>query len=241
MSKKCCGMIYADEDTVCKICGKPLSEEVKPEQKKPDTDAENDMPVEEEQEDSAAAKAAVDYSKLKEETDKVVADVLRMQEEAEKNAEAASDFASAAGSDTGSASDEAADAGVAGEEETADEGPAADEDTAEESGEEVPVRQPGKAPGGMKAAGILAILAAVLGMAAIVLGIIFFWLFPEYSKRGNSDMQMNFPEIATDADATALRPVLTPTDVEINESFDASATATDADAQTSEPETEEAE
>lgn len=26
MSKKCCGLIYADEDTVCKICGKALSE-----------------------------------------------------------------------------------------------------------------------------------------------------------------------------------------------------------------------
>lgn len=219
MSKKCCGMIYADEDTVCKICGKPLKEE--------------------EKEASAADKAAVDYSKLKEETDKVVADVLRMQEEAEKNTAAVS----GAGLDSDSDTDAGltADAVLAEDEETAEKTPAGDEDTAEKSGEETPVKQPGKAPGGMKAAGILAIITAVLGMAAIVLGIIFFVLFPEYSKRDNADMQMNFPEIATNADAAALRPVLTPTDVEINESFDTSTTATDTDAQVSEPETEEAE
>lgn len=206
MSKKCCGMIYADEDTVCKICGKPL--------------------VQEEKETSDTDKDAVDYSKLKEETDKVVADVLRMQEEAEKN--------------TAADADAAADV-VPAEDEAAEETPAADGALEEESGEETPVRQPGRAPGGMKAAGILAITAAVLGMAAIVLGIIFFVLFPEYGKHGNADAQIIFPEIATDADAAALRPVLTPTDIEINESFDAGATATDADAQTSVPETEEAE
>lgn len=206
MSKKCCGMIYADEDTVCKICGKPL--------------------VQEEKETSDTDKDAVDYSKLKEETDKVVADVLRMQEEAEKN--------------TAADADAAADV-VPAEDEAAEETPAADGALEEESGEETPVRQPGRAPGGMKAAGILAITAAVLGMAAIVLGIIFFVLFPEYGKHGNADARIIFPEIATDADAAALRPVLTPTDIEINESFDAGATATDADAQTSVPETEEAE
>ncbi len=205
MSKKCCGMIYADEDTICKICGKPLTEEVNPEQ-----EADSD-------------KDAVEYSKLKEETDKVVADVLRMQEETEKNAEAGTDTA------------------LAGEEETAEAVSAADEDAAEEEGEKVSVRQPGRAPGGMKAAGILAIIAAALGMAAIVLSIIFFVLFPEYSKRGNADMQMNFPEIATETDAIAQRPVLTPTDVEINESFDASTTATETDAQASETDAEEAE
>lgn len=224
MSKKCCGMIYADEDTVCKICGKPL--------------------VQEEKEASDTDKDAVDYSKLKEETDKVVADVLRMQEEAEKNTAAdaglASDADSDADADSASDTDAAADA-VPAEDEAAGETPAADEALAEESGEETPVRQPGKAPGGMKAVGILAIIAAVLGMAAIVLGIIFFVLFPEYGKHGNADAQIIFPEIATDADAAALRPVLTPTDIEINESFDAGATATDADAQTSVPETEEAE
>ncbi len=27
MSKKCCGMIYSDDEKVCKVCGKPLSDE----------------------------------------------------------------------------------------------------------------------------------------------------------------------------------------------------------------------
>lgn len=216
MSKKCCGMIYADEDTVCKICGKPL--------------------VQEEKETSDTDKDAVDYSKLKEETDKVVADVLRMQEEAEKNTAADAGLASDSDSDADAAADV-----VPAEDEAAEETPAADGALEEESGEETPVGQPGRAPGGMKAAGILVIIAAVLGMAAIVFGIIFFVLFPEYGKHGNADAQIIFPEIATDADAAALRPVLTPTDIEINESFDAGATATDADAQTSVPETEEAE
>ncbi|MBD5097440.1 MAG: hypothetical protein HDT40_10740 [Lachnospiraceae bacterium] len=28
MSKKCCGIIYSDDEQVCKICGKPLNEEI---------------------------------------------------------------------------------------------------------------------------------------------------------------------------------------------------------------------
>lgn len=31
MSKECCGVIYSDEDEVCKICGKPLTYETKDE------------------------------------------------------------------------------------------------------------------------------------------------------------------------------------------------------------------
>ncbi len=178
MSKKCCGMIYADEDTICKICGKPLMEEVNPEQEETERNTESD------------------------------ADTALTETEAEEKVEEVS---------------------------------AAAWYSAEENETEGSVGQPEKAPGGMKTAGILTVIAAALGMTAVVLGIIFFVLFPEYGKRGNADIQMNFPEIATETDAIAQRPVLTPTDVEINESFDAGATATETDAQASETDVEEAE
>lgn len=40
MSKKCCGIIYSDEDEICKICGKPLTD-TPDEENAPEADTED--------------------------------------------------------------------------------------------------------------------------------------------------------------------------------------------------------
>lgn len=220
MSKKCCGMIYADEDTVCKICGKTLKEETQDDEKINITQDSDE------------------YSRMKDETDRIVADVLRMQEEAEHGGEQEPEEELQNDAPLEEI-EESVESSVEVEDENISEDGkiSEDEDILEDEDEDFSVRPADRASGAVKTAGVLAIIAAVLGMTAVVLGVIFFALFPGYRKHGNADTQMNFPEMATGTDAAVQRPTLTPTDATIEVSFDAGAVATDTDADTQSSET----
>ena len=263
MSKKCCGITYTDDETVCKICGKPLVEDIQDEE----------------------------YKRMLEETNKVVEDVLRMQKEAEKassekaDAPSAPDFSVTAddnngavedieatgdeevtddtettddvkaiynvdASDTAEATDETeiADAAeVTDETEIADAAEVNDytettgnteevddeeitddeEDDSEEDDEEKTSAD--RAGGGTKAFGIISLIVAVLGLAFVTLCVIFLIVFPIYDKSDMEGKNLEYPEIATSADATQQRALLTPTDIELDTFFDdTTATATDA-------------
>ena len=86
-----------------------------------------------------------------------------------------------------------------------------------------------RAGGGTKAFGIISLIVAVLGLAFITLCVIFLIVFPIYDKSGMEGKKLEYPEIATSADAAQQRALLTPTDIELDTFFDdVTATATDA-------------
>lgn len=147
MSKKCCGLIYADEDTVCKICGKALSED--------NIDIDTDIE------------------------------------------------------------------GQGDEEEAPEE---AEEENIEEKDK---INNADRASGGVKVAGVVSIIIAAFGMAAVVLSILIFVIFPIYDKSDMDGRELSYPEIATSSDVMTQSALLTPSDVELNTFFD-DATVTDA-------------
>lgn len=262
MSKKCCGITYTDDETVCKICGKPLVEDIQDEE----------------------------YKRMLEETNKVVEDVLRMQKEAENaspdkaDAPPESEFSVTVDENNEAVEDIEAteitdDGKVAGNNEITDNAKIADDadnkettddvkaiynnesvdasDTAEitdaaevnDYTEEVDDEEitdnedtddleeddgkkkisADRAGGGTKAFGIISLIVAVLGLAFVTLCVIFLIVFPIYDKSDMEGKNLEYPEIATSADATQQRALLTPTDIELDTFFDdTTATATDA-------------
>lgn len=241
MSKKCCGITYTDDETVCKICGKPLVEDIQDEE----------------------------YKRMLEETNKVVEDVLRMQKEAENaspdkaDAPPESEFSvtvdenneevedieateitddvkaiynneSVDASDTAEITD-AAEVNdyteTTGDTEKVDDEEITDnEDTSDlEEDDGKKKISADRAGGGTKAFGIISLIVAVLGLAFVTLCVIFLIVFPIYDKSDMEGKNLEYPEIATSADATQQRALLTPTDIELDTFFDdTTATATDA-------------
>lgn len=198
MSKKCCGIIYSDSDTVCRICGKTLTDNI-----------EDD-----------------EYEKLREETDKVVADVMRMT-----NEQAERPLQQGDGLDMSNVIAEMNDLDKESDKDTADDGDVEDIDAADggdagDADAAVP-----RTPVSLKICGILALAAAVCGMAVIVLCVIFLIFFPVYD-RSSSDGGLTYPNIATSSDAHVQSVLLTPTDAELGIYFDdTDKTASDTDAQ----------
>ena len=239
MSKKCCGITYTDDETVCKICGKPLVEDIQDEE----------------------------YKRMLEETNKVVEDVLRMQKEAENAspekavAPPESDFSVTAdenneevedieATETTETTDDASDIAEAtddteiadaaevndytettGDTEEVDDEEITDNEDTDDSEEDDDEEKPSadRAGGGTKAFGIISLIVAVLGLAFVTLCVIFLIVFPIYDKSDTEGKNLEYPEIATSADATQQRALLTPTDIELDTFFDdTTATATDA-------------
>lgn len=235
MSKKCCGITYTDDETVCKICGKPLVEDIQDEE----------------------------YKRMLEETNKVVEDVLRMQKETEdvssdETAGAtedieATDNTEVSGDEEVTDSTEAIDDAdvaeatndteISGDSETIDDTETSgdsetnddseithNEDTDDlEEDDDKEKTSADKAGGGTKAFGIISLIVAVLGLAFVTLCVIFLIVFPIYDKSDMEGKNLEYPEIATSADATQQRALLTPTDIELDTFFDdTTATATDA-------------
>ncbi|MGN0152141.1 MAG: hypothetical protein ACI39Q_06675 [Wujia sp.] len=191
MSKKCCGMTYSDNETICKICGKPLTQ---------GTDEE--------------------YERMKAETDKIVSDILKMQETNETDKQDPEPIEQEEGAQEEAALEDGQNVEV-GEEPGDDPEDSEDRNTDRQG-------HSGKSNAGLKTAGIIAIIMSVLGLAVIAFCIFCMVIAPGYRKTGMADQDLIFPALATDADAASTRAVLTPTDAEVGEYFDGNETPTDA-------------
>ena len=210
MSKKCCGITYTDDETVCKICGRSLVEDVQDEE----------------------------YKRMLEETNKVVEDVLRMQKEGGDVPpdEAAGvteedDIETKGNEDVTDNNETIEDTEISGDSDVVDDEEITDNEAIDDL-EEADAKEKisvDRAGGGTKAFGIISLIVAVLGLAFITLCVIFLIVFPIYDKSGMEGKKLEYPEIATSADAAQQRALLTPTDIELDTFFDdVTATATDA-------------
>lgn len=208
MSKKCCGILHSEDETVCRVCGKPLVSENAP----PEIDA-----AEAEEPKAERPEAAVPENEIPEnETpDNQTAGQTEMTAVGDAEIEAVINAAMEAVSETGTWDGEAA-AAEAGEPET-DKRRAA-------------VKANGRAPRALKVMGILSIIMSVLGLAAVALGVLFLVVFPDYRKEGAADKELKFESDTASVLDAEPRPLLIPTDMELMEYFYVQETATGTDA-----------
>lgn len=175
MSKKCCGIIYSDEEQVCKICGKPLAEE---------TAHENNEEFN-------------------------IDDITAMLDKINKDIGGDSD---AAEPDTGEISAEAdgiADEGEAvADEASEDDGWVTVEAPKSEKKADKPKKNENeKASKGLKAAGILFLTLAVLGLALVGICVYFMVIHPYYNKNGEH-YPLNYPQISSASDSYEMSDML---------------------------------
>ena len=214
MSKKCCGIIYNENEKFCTRCGKPLI----------------DTPEEE-------TPLVLDMS----EVDKIAASV---RGELEKEQEAKEETVSEETSEEQTNQDESQEEQTVAVEETAsqvettnsgeEEVQLPSDDSEEDDGEDDDDDDDdGKASVGLKLFGTLMIIIMLASIAAVGLGIYFVKLNPYY-KNHNINAPVVYEGVATDTDVNnvELTPLLTPVSIELQTSTDAveeTATVTDAE------------
>ena len=214
MSKKCCGLIYNENEKFCTRCGKPLI----------------DTPEEE-------TPLVLDMS----EVDKIAASV---RGELEKEQEAKEETVSEETSEEQTNQDESQEEQTVAVEETAsqvettnsgeEEVQLPSDDSEEDDGEDDDDDDDdGKASVGLKLFGTLMIIIMLASIAAVGLGIYFVKLNPYY-KNHNINAPVVYEGVATDTDVNnvELTPLLTPVSIEVQTSTDAveeTATVTDAE------------
>lgn len=194
MSKKCCGIIYSDEEQVCKICGKPLVEE--------NTHENNE-----------------EFN---------IDDITAMLDQITKDIGGDTDAAEPdiRGSETKTKADADADKGEAvADEASEDDGWVTVEAPKSEKKAEKPKKNENeKASKGLKAAGILFLTLAVLGLALVGICVYFMVIHPYYDKNGEH-YALNYPQISSASDAYEMSDMLelmtdtdaSPSDVEAKE------------------------
>lgn len=182
MSKKCCGMIYSDDEKVCKVCGKALddaetvtdkADESKADESKADetdnteeeaydTEDSTEDSTEDDTEDSTedrhlTSDGKVDYLKKHIEREAIL-DQIFEDNGYKKN------------------------------------------DVIKEEKEKVP----------FKGAAIFTLILAVLGLALIGALVYFIVLNPYYIKSGEADKKLDYPQLASTSDAEELATLLEP-------------------------------
>lgn len=211
MSKKCCGIIYSQNEKFCTKCGKPLVE----------------VPDEE-------TPIVLDMA----EVDKIAASVLG---EAEKSGEQESDKTEHETTESVESAEQLKEQAESIKEqdtkETKEAGKDQKSDTEDEDDDEDDEEDDGKASPALKFFGTLMILLMLASLVAVGLGIYFVKLNPFY-KDHNINEPVVYEGVATDTDvnnvelSSLLTPVSievqTPTDAEVEVSTLTDATTTDA-------------
>lgn len=214
MSKKCCGILHSEDEQVCRVCGKPLASG----NESPEYQAEGA----ETREDAPASDAVTDESS--------VGDAVK--EAAEPTG--AAEYTQAAEPAGAAESVEAPTSAEAVESVQAIESPAEAELAAgadgDNGGREKRKTNIDKAPKAIKVIGVLSIILSVLGLAAVSLSVLFLVVFPSYKKEGAADRELKFESDTASASDSVPRPLLTPTDAEIEEYFEVKDVATGTDA-----------
>ena len=197
MSKKCCGMIYSDDEKVCKICKKPLVDDNAGDTKDIETvqfgEEEAAEESEDEYEEYDEAKEADEEYEGSDETNEEY-DKADPTGEAEKP------------HDSGDADDKNVNYLKKHIEREAildqifEDNGYRKNDTIKEEREKVPY----------KGAGIFTLILAILGLAFIGLLVYFIVLNPYYIKNGEADRQLEYPELSSTSDAEELSTLLEP-------------------------------
>lgn len=190
MSKKCCGIIYSDEEQVCKICGKPLEE----------TAHEND---EEFNIDDITAMLDKITKDIGGGADAVATDTDEISSETADIADKGKDITDEASDDDGWVTVDAPKA-----EKKA--GKTADKEAhkeADKKADKPKKNENEKASKGLKAAGIMFLTLAVLGFMLIGLCVYFMVFNPYYDKNGEH-YPLNYPHISSASDAYEMSDML---------------------------------
>ncbi|MCM1287154.1 MAG: hypothetical protein NC240_02500 [Clostridium sp.] len=174
MSKKCCGIIYSDDEKICKICGKPL----------------------------------VDENAHENNEEFNIDDITAMLDKINKDIGGDDDDAK---TDTGEISLEAAD--IDKGEAVVDEVPeddgwvTVDAPRSEKKTDKPKKNENGKASKGLKAAGILFLTLAILGLVLVGLCVYFMVFRPYYDKNGEQ-YSLNYQQISSASDAYEMSDML---------------------------------
>ena len=207
MSKKCCGMIYSDDEKVCKVCGKPLNA-----QAAKDTD-DQDM-IQEAYEDDGEVDEA-DYSEEEDNNEEGSYDEAESSEEngneEDYSSEQTEEYEENIGTidvDNEEDDEEKKDVNYLKKhiereailDQIFDDNGYKKNDIIKEEKEKVPY----------KGAGIFTLILALLGLAFIGVLVYFIILNPYYVKDGEADKQLEYPELASTMDADELSTLLVP-------------------------------
>ncbi len=179
MSKKCCGIIYSDEEQVCKICGKPLGEEIAHENN------------EEFNIDDITAMLDKITKDIGGGADAVETDAGEISPETADIAGKGKDITDEASEDDGWVTVEAPKS----------------ENKSDKKADKPKKNENEKASKGLKAAGILFLTLAVLGFVLIGLCVYFMVFNPYYDKNGEH-YSLNYPQISSASDAYEMSDML---------------------------------
>lgn len=179
MSKKCCGIIYSDEEQVCKICGKPLGEE---------TAHENN---EEFNIDDITAMLDKITKDIGGGADAVETDAGEISLETADIAGKGKDITDEASEDDGWVTVEAPKS----------------ENKSDKKADKPKKNENEKASKGLKAAGILFLTLAVLGFVLIGL-CVYFMVFNPYYDKNDEHYSLNYPQISSASDAYEMSDML---------------------------------
>lgn len=202
MSKKCCGMTYSDDETVCKVCGKTLPEnsydlndildDIKNNElagdnnKIKDDDNQDDYDEDLEDEVTDVLKSKSDESVDDLDLDEEVTDVLKSGRNTEE-------------------SEEDLDSEITDVLKRENDNLDLDKDAKNALNDIVEEKKnsddDGRASGGLKFLGIISLLTAIAGLAIIGLGVYFLIVNPVFDK-SNEDLDLNYPYIASSTDGT---------------------------------------
>ncbi len=214
MSKKCCGIIYNENEKFCTRCGKPLIDT--PEEETP-------LVLDMSEVDKIAASVRGEMEKEQEAKEETVSEETfkeqTNQEESQKEQNVAVEETASQVETTNP-----------GEEEVQLPSDDSEEDDGEDDDDD---DDDGKASVGLKLFGTLMIIIMLASIAAVGLGIYFVKLNPYY-KNHNINAPVVYEGVATDTDVNnvELTPLLTPVSIEVQTSTDAveeTATVTDAE------------
>ena len=214
MSKKCCGIIYNENEKFCTRCGKPLIDT--PEEETP-------LVLDMSEVDKIAASVRGELEKEQEAKEETVSDETS---EEQTNQDESQEEQTVAVEETASQVETT----NSGEEEVQLPSDDSEEDDGEDDDDD---DDDGKASVGLKLFGTLMIIIMLASIAAVGLGIYFVKLNPYY-KNHNINAPVVYEGVATytDVNNVELTPLLTPVSIEVQTSADAveeTATVTDAE------------
>ena len=214
MSKKCCGIIYNENEKFCTRCGKPLIDT--PEEETP-------LVLDMSEVDKIAASVRGELEKEQEAKEETVSEETFKEQ---TNQEESQEEQTVAVEETASQVETT----NSGEEEVQLPSDDSEEDDGEDDDDD---DDDGKASVGLKLFGTLMIIIMLASIAAVGLGIYFVKLNPYY-KNHNINAPVVYEGVATDTDVNnvELTPLLTPVSIEVQTSTDAveeTATVTDAE------------
>ena len=212
MSKKCCGMIYSDDEKICKVCGKPLLDEAFDGADVEETEAEESQAddVEEAFDDKKASDE--EESSGEEASDETEAPEKGDSYDGEELSDEEDDYEP---EDRHRTSDGKVDYLKKHIEREAILDQIYDDNGYKKNKEALEEKD--KVP--FKGAGIFTLIIAILGLALIGALVYFIVLNPYYIKSGEADKKLDYPQLASDTDAGELATLLEPYN----------ATVTDAD------------